>query len=126
MADERYKNVYIVTKQHISNYPNPIRLFKGQAVIISKKYEGNEGWNNWIYCYTKDKHLEGWVPEQIIHIQGKQGLILEDYIAKELEVNVDEQLIKTKELNGWIWVKRLTNSEEGWVPKENVKEVNDH
>ncbi|MDV2686430.1 hypothetical protein RYX56_18840 [Alkalihalophilus lindianensis] len=56
----------------------------------------------------------------------EQGLILEDYIAKELEVNVDEQLIKFKELNGWIWVKRLTNSEEGWVPKENVKEVSDH
>ncbi|WP_368505191.1 SH3 domain-containing protein [Alkalihalophilus sp. As8PL] len=126
MGAERDKNVYIVTKQHISNYPNPIRLFKGQSVIVGKKYAGNESWNNWIYCYTKDKHLEGWVPEQIIHIKGEQGLILEDYIAKELEVNVNEQLIKSKELNGWIWVKRLTNSEEGWVPKENVKEVNDH
>lgn len=126
MNDQRYKNVYIVTKQHTSNYPNPIRLFKGQKVILGKKYEGNIDWNNWIYCYPKDKYLEGWVPTQIIHIQGEQGLILEDYIAKELEINVGENLLKLKELNGWIWVKRITNSEEGWVPKENVKEVNDY
>ncbi|MEI5908216.1 SH3 domain-containing protein [Bacillus spongiae] len=126
MKDKRCKNVYIVTKEHTSNYPNPIRLFKGQIVIVGKKYESYENWDNWIYCYTKDRQLEGWVPEQIIHMQGEHGLILENYIAKELEVNVDEQLIKFKELNGWLWVKKITNSEEGWVPKENVKEVIDY
>ncbi|WP_018921963.1 SH3 domain-containing protein [Salsuginibacillus kocurii] len=127
MEDKRNNNVYKVTKQHTSNYPNPIILLKGQDVIVGKKYEGNEGWNNWIYCYTKDKHqLEGWVPKQIIHIQDKRGLVLENYIAKELDVSIDEQLIKIKELNGWVWVKRRANAEEGWVPKENIKEVNEH
>jgi hypothetical protein len=51
-------------------------------------------------------------------------LILEDYIAKELDVSIGEQLMKFKELNGWVWAKRISNSEEGWVPKENIKEVN--
>lgn len=124
MEDKTNKNVHIVTKQHTSNYPNPIRLLKGQYVIVGKKYEGNEGWNNWIYCYTKDKQLEGWVPEQIIQIQAERGVILEDYTAKELDVSVGEQIEIYKELNGWVWVKKISNSEEGWVPKENVKGTN--
>lgn len=115
------KNVYIVTKQHTSNYPNPIKLCEGQYVIVGEKYNGNENWDNWIYCYTIDKRLEGWVPEQIVKIQDKQGLILEDYSAKELDIKVGEQLIKHKELNGWFWVERISTLEEGWVPMENVK-----
>jgi hypothetical protein len=127
VEDIKNKNIYIVIKQHTSNYPNPIRLFKKQEVIVGKKYEDNEeGWNNWIYCYTKDKHLEGWVPKQIIHIQNELGLVLEDYIAKELDVSIGEQLIKLKELNGWVWVKRIPDLEEGWVPKENIKEGKEH
>ncbi|WP_078579352.1 SH3 domain-containing protein [Salipaludibacillus agaradhaerens] len=118
------KKIYLVTKQHTSNYPSPISLLKGQDVIVGTKYEGKEDWNNWIYCYTKDNHLEGWVPEQIIHIQGEDGVILEDYTAKELNVKVGEELVKIKELNGWLWVKKASHAEEGWVPKENVKVIN--
>ncbi len=115
--------VYQVIKQHKSNYPNPIKLCKGQTVMVGEKYNGNEGWKNWIYCFTIDHSSEGWVPEQIIKKQGKQGLILEDYIAKELDVEVGEQLIKCKELNGWYWMKKIGTLEEGWVPIENVEEL---
>ncbi|MFC0523744.1 SH3 domain-containing protein [Pontibacillus salicampi] len=110
--------IYIVTKNHTSNYPNPIKLTKGQTVSIGERYTGNENWYNWIYCYTIDSKLEGWVPEQIIEAPGK---VLEDYIAKELNVEIGELLFKQKDLNGWCWAKKLNSSNEGWVPNENVK-----
>lgn len=112
---------YSVIKPHKSNYPNPIIVLKGQTVIIGERYTGNEGWDNWIFCYKEDKILEGWVPSQIIDIQGEHGLILEDYSAKELDVSIGEQLVKEKELNGWFWTKKIPTLEEGWVPKENLK-----
>lgn len=110
--------IYIVTKNHTSNYPNPIKLTKGQTVDIGERYAGYENWNNWVYCYTVDLQLGGWVPEQIIDPRGK---VLEDYIAKELNVEIGELLLKRKDLNGWFWAKKLNSSIEGWVPNENVK-----
>ncbi len=127
MEDTKHNIVYLVIKQHTSNYPNPIRLVKNQEVVVGQKYEGNEeGWNRWIYCYTIDKDLEGWVPEQILHIQNEQGYMLEDYFAKELDVTIGEQLQKLKELNGWAWVRRIDDLEEGWVPIENIKQANEY
>ncbi|WP_378211467.1 SH3 domain-containing protein [Anoxybacteroides rupiense] len=114
---------YKVIKQHKRHYPNPIKLRKGETVIIGEKYNGNEGWKNGIYCFIVDNRLEGWVPEQIIKKQGKHGVIVEDYTAKELDVEIGEQLIKCKELNGWYWMKKIETLEEGWVPIENVVEL---
>lgn len=113
--------IYLVTKTHKSNYPNPIRLSRGQCVLVGEMYQGDEGWDNWIYCRTIGENLSGWVPAQIIANKGKLGLILENYTAKELDVNDGDKLLKIKELNGWYWVKNLGTFEEGWVPKNNVK-----
>lgn len=121
MMDKSNEKIYIVTKQHTSNYPIPIKVCKGETINVGKTYEGHEDWNNWVYCYNKERQLEGWVPQQIIHIHDNQGLILEDYIAKELDVNIGERILKIKELNGWLWVKRIINSEEGWIPKDSVE-----
>ncbi|UOE95855.1 SH3 domain-containing protein [Alkalihalobacillus sp. LMS39] len=123
MIQDKQCNMFKVMKQHKSSYPNPIQLSKNQAVIAGEKYSGNESWERWVYCFTLDKKLEGWVPEQIIKKVGKEALIIEDYIAKELNVEVGERIIKRKELNGWLWVKNVETEEEGWVPQENVKPI---
>lgn len=112
---------YEVIKEHRSHYPNPITLSKGQSVLLGKKYEGPENWNNWIFCYTLDGSLEGWVPEQIIQSEEKIGLILEDYTAKELDVDVGEIVVGTKEWNGWIWCEKRNGSDSGWIPRANLR-----
>ncbi|WP_088035272.1 SH3 domain-containing protein [Evansella clarkii] len=113
-----------VIKQHKTNYPDPISLHKGQTVHTGKLYEGEEDWDNWIYCFTEDKSSEGWVPAQIIRSKSGtgRGVILEDYCANELTVEKGEELIVYKELNGWYWTKRQLTGEEGWVPKSHLEE----
>ena len=37
----------IVTKPHISNYPTPIQLIKGQSIIVGEKYRGGNQWDGW-------------------------------------------------------------------------------
>lgn len=54
---------YEVIKQHVSNYPNPIVLSKGQFVRLGNQYDGPENWENWIFCHTLDYTSKGWVPE---------------------------------------------------------------
>jgi hypothetical protein len=110
-----------VTKKHISNYPNPMRLIQGQTVLIGEKYSGPEEWDNWIYCRTLDSTLEGWVPEQILDISHEKAYVLEKYIAKELNVDPGETVEIKYALNGWVWVRTLVTSEEGWVPKANLQ-----
>jgi len=68
---------------------------------------------NFIYVFEKLKH----------RIEKQKGIVKENYSAKELNINVGEKVIKIKELNGWGWVKRELNNEEGWLPLEILKEI---
>lgn len=113
---------YIVIEAHQSNYPSPITLLKGSKVRIGEKYHGPEGWDNWIFCFSLDHAAEGWVPEQLLVFEDGDGygIIMEDYTAKELDVEKDEVVEGIKELNGWIWIVRISDGEEGWLPKNKL------
>jgi len=115
---------YTVIRQHISNYPEPIILTKGEKVRLGHEYSGTEDWPNWVYCYKLDSSKAGWVPKQIIKKIGKTyGIVKENYTAKELNVEKGEQVECKKKLNGWIWCRKDGNCEEGWVPESNLKEI---
>jgi len=105
-----------------TNYPNLILLKQNDVVEIMEKQNNNPKWKNWIFCKKKDKL--GWVPSQIINrIENQKGIVKENYSAKELNINKGEKVIKIKELNGWGWVIRELNNEEGWLPMEILKEI---
>ncbi|MDZ5607962.1 SH3 domain-containing protein [Bacillus pseudomycoides] len=113
---------YVVIQSHISNYPEPISLEKGDQVRIGNSYSGPENWNNWVYCCAEHNGLVGWVPEQIIKRNANDlGTVLEKYTAKELNVEIGEVIIALKELNGWIWCGKMDNGEVGWVPKMKIR-----
>ena len=114
---------YQVIEQHRSEFPNPIIVTKGDKLIVGEKSDENEIWNNWYLCETQH-HVTGWVPGQIIKmLSDNEGEVLEDYSAKEMDVDVNDQLVGTRELNGWIWCQNLASNEEGWVPAENLKRI---
>lgn len=110
-----------IIKSYKTIFTNPIILSKGDEVKLGKE-ETKEEWLGWIWCETKNK--SGWIPKQIIQTEDyKNGVITEYYSAKELDVNEGDIVFLIREQNGWLWVKHSRTNEEGWIPKENIKEL---
>ena len=112
---------YIVIENHTTEFPNPIKLNQGEKVIIGEESNENGNWPNWVLCKKLDGSNEGWVPKQILKYENDHGIILEDYSAKEL--NIDEKTIVEgiKILNGWLLSKNKETNEIGWIPMEKLK-----
>jgi hypothetical protein len=62
-------------------------------------------------------------PSTIERFENSHGRALEDYTAKELNVQEGELLIGSRVLNGWLWCEKTVSTDSGWVPLENLKEV---
>lgn len=112
-----------VVEEHKSNNSNPIKIKRGETVKLGRESVEEDGWSNWIYCYSLDSNTLGWTPVQIIQIENEYGIVLNDYSAKELDVNKGDIVDSEFELNGWLWCGRLNDSESGWLPKENILEL---
>lgn len=114
---------YLVITPHKSEFPRPIHFKKGDPLVVGEKYEGPEGWDDWFFCSTPGQE-PGWVPGQMIErVDGSEGRAMDDYTARELDVEEGEVLIGTTILNGWLWCERPGGSTSGWVPSENLKEI---
>lgn len=116
-------NKYIVIQDHISEYHDPITFAKIASLSVGEKYEGPEGWDNWLFCETPGQK-GGWVPVQIIEIANdKTAHAREDYTARELNVREGDLLLGSKNLNGWIWCKNPNSWNSGWIPFANLQVV---
>ena len=114
---------YLVIQDHTSEFHEPITLKKGAPLTVGEKYDGPEGWDNWIFCDSPGQK-GGWVPAQIIEIvDGKAARAREDYTARELNVRTGDALLGSKTLNGWIWCQKSGSSESGWVPLANLQQT---
>ncbi|NKI35592.1 hypothetical protein HFP89_10490 [Wenzhouxiangella sp. XN79A] len=114
---------YLVIRDHTSEYPEPITFDKGASLVVGERYDGPEGWDDWLFCEAKGQK-GGWVPAQIIEIvSGTHARALEDYTARELDVRKGELLVGTRALNGWAWCTRTDCSESGWVPLANLQQA---
>jgi hypothetical protein len=111
---------YQVVEEHKPNNSNPIKVRKGETIKLGRKSNEEDGWTNWVYCYSLESNSEGWTPSQIIQAENEYGIILNDYSAKELGVNKGDIIEGELELNGWLWCSSLNNYEAGWLPKEKL------
>jgi len=130
----RYPNYYIkkqssnkfieygVIKSRDSSSVNPIVLKKGDKVLCTEESDPKGDWAGWIYCISNDN--EGWVPKQIINQNRDIGSVIEDYDAREFDIEVDEIIIMEKELNGWIWgFKKEDPLIKAWAPLNHLEEL---
>lgn len=111
---------YQVIEKHEPNNSNAIKVEKGEKVRLGRLSHEEDGWKDWIYCYSLDDNREGWTPVQIVQIDNEYGIILSNYWAKELKVSKGDKVYGELELNGWLWCSRLDDSEVGWLPKEKM------
>ncbi len=112
---------YRVIRSRSSDYPEPIRLERGDIVILGEVFTGHGNWPDWIRCSREG--VSGWVPRQIIEpLDEGRGRAGENYLARELDVEAGELLLSERELNGWIWCCREQDEDDkGWVPLENLE-----
>ena len=106
---------------HRTEYEHPIKLKKGESVTLGERAP-EENWKDWIWA-ENSKGTGGWVPVQLIDFpgDGTRGTVLEDYSARELDVDPGEDILKIRTLNGWTWVRRASDREEGWIPNETLE-----
>mgnify|MGYP004703021489 CR=1 FL=1 len=114
---------YIVTKEHVSNYPDPIKLTCGECITVFERYVGPEGWDNWISCISKASGKKGWVPEQIIKIEAENAYVIQDYDATELTIIPGVIVQEIEKLNGWVWCQNCDSGEIGWLPLSSLQEI---
>ena len=94
---------YIVTAAHRSEFPHPITLRRGQALVVGERYEGPEGWDDWFLCEAEGQQ-PGFVPAPVIGRDAQGGAFAtEDYCARELDVDPGQLLRGMRTLNGWGW-----------------------
>ncbi|WMJ69657.1 ligand-binding protein SH3 [Stenotrophomonas sp. 24(2023)] len=112
---------YEVIAEHRSEFPQPITLVRGQALVVGERYEGPEGWEDWFLCEAEGQQ-PGFVPAPVIGrtAQG-DAFAAEDYCARELDVDVGQRLRGERTLNGWAWCVPVEGGTAGWVPLEKVR-----
>ena len=104
-----------VIKPHVAEYPNPLKLTRGQKVDLK---EHSAEWPGWIYAKIEDGNA-GWIHESYLDIKGAQGTVGRDYDATELTVNAGEILKILDRKSGWCLCQR-DSGEIGWVPERNL------
>ena len=82
--------------------------------------EENPEWQGWVWC--KAGNREGWVPVQILEFQKERTVtsakVTRHYSAAELNVEEGDLVVIDEILNGWAWVRNISNQEEGWIPMQ--------
>ena len=110
------KNI-IVTTEHKSNYPNPLNLSKGTVVKTERK---ESEWAGWLWCITDDN--KGWIPDSYLIIDENETVVIKDYDATELNVEIGDKLGLHYTVNSWGWCE-TASGQQGWVPLDCVEQA---
>jgi variant SH3 domain-containing protein len=100
-----------VVRDYAVQYPDPIRVSAGQRVKVAWEDDGYPGW--W-WCQAPDRR-EGWIPGEVLGLEGPEAVVLRDYEATELGVREGEEVTVERERHGWLWVKNQ-QGRSGWIP----------
>ncbi len=106
--DQRWRAIAAWTR----SYEAPLAVAAGATVTVGAR---DTDWPDFLWCRDAVGR-EGWLPEQILAVQGNTGRVREDYDAIELTVAPDEVLTGDRALAGWVWCRNQAGR-EGWVPE---------
>ncbi len=111
---------YKVTKKYTDNPDNPIKVKSGELLKLIEESDADGDWPNWVLCLGENK--QGWIPKQILHIQGSTVKVLDDYTAIEHQLEVGDLLVSDFELNGWIWCEKVgSEGSFAWAPLNHLQ-----
>jgi hypothetical protein len=103
----------LVIKAYARAYANPIRAPRGTILTVTPR---DSEWPGWLWCTTPDG-TSGWVPDSFVRSNGERAVLLRDYDATELTVNVGQLISMIEDVSGWSWC-RTAENELGWIPND--------
>ncbi len=96
-------------------YRNPIQVKAGERAEVGREDEDYPGW---LWCRAADGR-EGWVPAELLSEERPRATALVDYSAKELAVEIGEEVEIEETRHGWARV-RNARGELGWIPESHI------
>ena len=102
----------LVVREYAAQYPDPITVHAGDRVLVGADDPAFPGWR---WCRGPDGR-EGWVPEQLLQMDGSLALMLEEYTARELSVEGGADVTVRRVVAGWAWV-TMQDGRAGWIPQ---------
>ena len=113
---------YRVIQDYQSPYPDPIVFRRGEKVTVGREFKDDPDWLNWRKCEGKDKNA-AWVPVQYLTIEGKSGILKQDYNARELTIHKGETVTVNEVINGFGMAEKVDGN-KGWIPMRNLEILN--
>jgi SH3-like domain-containing protein len=102
----------LVVREYAAQYADPITVHAGDRVLVGADDPAFPGWR---WCRGPDGR-EGWVPEQLLRMDGSFALMLEEYTARELSVEIGADVTVRRVVDGWAWV-AMPDGRAGWIPQ---------
>lgn len=113
---------YKVIKSYRDAPDDPISVSTGETLEYLEESDPQGDWPNWVYCRGKKK--KGWIPRQILEINGTMVSCSCDYSAREHTLSLGEILISEEIMNGWSWC--FKEGEEdcmAWAPLNHLLKI---
>lgn len=112
---EVFKAKRRVNREYRIQYPNPLRVSPGEKVIIGREDDEYPGWK---WCRASSG-LEGWIPVRIAITRWAEAIVLREYSAQELAVDLGEEVEIEDVRHKWLLV-RNSRGQRGWIPASHV------
>lgn len=112
---------FLVIEPYKSPYPSPIIFHAGEEVTVSKEFQDDPEWKDWVWCEGQFGN-KAWAPKQFLEIEAKRGVFLTEYNALELSVRNGEVLKVHEIVNGFTMAER-SDGKIGWVPLKNLTQI---
>ena len=108
--------IAIALRDYRTQYHDPVMIAVGEGVVLGAR---DTEWPQFIWG-TDMQGRSGWIPERVL--DGDAGTVrcIEDYSARELDVDVGESLRLLRETGGWWWCENAGGA-QGWVPATHLQ-----
>jgi GNAT superfamily N-acetyltransferase len=101
-----------VVRDHTPENCDPLTVRAGDRLHVGHADDEYPGWR---WCTGPDGRA-GWVPERCLRRDGKRGVMLRDYTARELSVRAGTEVEPGEAIAGWVWV-TSAEGRSGWIPE---------